>query len=35
LGSGETILEGPPVAEFTQLDVTHSGTYAHIHYRVR
>ena len=34
LGRGETIFEGPPAAAFTQLDVTHSTTYAHIHYRV-
>jgi dihydrofolate reductase len=35
LGRGETIFEGPPAAEFTQLEVTHSTTYAHIHYGVR
>ena len=34
LGRGETLFEGLPAAEFTQLDVTHSTTYAHIHYRV-
>ena len=34
LGRGESIFEGPPGAKFTQLDVTHSSTYAHIHYRV-
>jgi dihydrofolate reductase len=34
LGGGETIFEGRPAATFTQLDVTHSTTYAHIHYGV-
>ena len=34
LGSGETIFEGPPAVAFTQLDVTHSSTYTHTHYRV-
>jgi dihydrofolate reductase len=35
LGSGETIFEEGQVSTFTQLDVTHSSSYAHIHYRVR
>jgi dihydrofolate reductase len=34
LGRGETIFEGPTPAAFTQLDVSHSAAYAHIHYRV-
>ena len=34
LGRGETIFEGPPASVFTQLDVTHSSAYTHIHYRV-
>jgi dihydrofolate reductase len=34
LGHGETIFEGPPTVTFTQLDVTHGDTYAHIHYGV-
>jgi dihydrofolate reductase len=34
LGKGETIFEGPPPSTFTQLEVTHSTTYAHLHYRV-
>jgi dihydrofolate reductase len=34
LGRGETIFEGPPAVTLTQLDVTHSSTYTHIHYRV-
>jgi dihydrofolate reductase len=35
LGSGETIFDEGRVSTFTQLDVTHSTSYAHIHYRVR
>jgi dihydrofolate reductase len=34
LGRGETIFEGPPASVFTQLDVTHSSAYTHIHYRI-
>lgn len=34
LGRGETIFETPPVVAFAQLDVTHSATYTHVHYRV-
>jgi dihydrofolate reductase len=34
LGSGETIFEGTNSPAFTQLVVTHSTTYTHIHYRV-
>jgi dihydrofolate reductase len=34
LGRGETIFDGPQAGAFTQVDVTHSATYTHIHYRV-
>lgn len=34
LGGGESIFAGPAAGEFTQLHVTHSSTYTHIHYRV-
>jgi dihydrofolate reductase len=34
LGRGETIFDGPQTSTFTQLEVTHSTTYTHIHYRV-
>ena len=34
LGSGESIFDEPSSAGFTQLNVTHSNTYTHIHYRV-
>ena len=34
LGRGESIFEGPPPATFTQIDVSHSSTYTHIHYLV-
>ena len=34
LGRGESIFEGPQAGPFTQLDVTHSSTCTHIHYRV-
>ena len=34
LGRGETIFEGPPATTFTQLEVTHSTIYTHIHYRL-
>ncbi len=33
LGRGETIFDGPHAA-FAQLEVTHSTTYTHLHYRV-
>jgi dihydrofolate reductase len=35
LGSGETIFDEGRAGTFTQLDVTHSTSYTHIHYRVR
>lgn len=34
LGRGETIFEGPQTGALAQLEVTHSTTYTHIHYRV-
>jgi dihydrofolate reductase len=34
LGGGENIFEGQQGAAFAQLEVTHSTTYTHIHYRV-
>jgi len=34
LGSGETIFDGPQAGVLTQLDVTHSPMFTHIHYRV-
>jgi dihydrofolate reductase len=34
LGRGETIFDGPRTAALTQLEVTHSSAYTHIHYRV-
>lgn len=34
LGSGETIFEGSQAGALAQLEVTHSSTYTHIHYRV-
>jgi dihydrofolate reductase len=34
LGRGETIFDGAQAGGFGQLDVTHSTTYTHIHYRV-
>ena len=34
LGRGETIFNGPQAGALTQLDVTHSSDYTHIHYRV-
>jgi dihydrofolate reductase len=35
LGSGETIFGGAHSSAFTLLGVTHSPSYAHLHYRVR
>jgi dihydrofolate reductase len=34
LGGGETIFDSPQVGALVQLDVVHSTTYTHIHYRV-
>jgi dihydrofolate reductase len=34
LGSGETIFDGPQAGVLTQLEVTHSTLYTHIHYSV-
>ncbi len=34
LGRGETIFDRSPTAGFTQLEVTHSTTHTHLHYRV-
>jgi dihydrofolate reductase len=34
LGSGETIFDGPQAGVLTQLDVTHSPLFTHLHYRV-
>jgi Dihydrofolate reductase len=34
LGGGESIFDASQAGRFTQLDVTHSTSYTHIHYRV-
>jgi dihydrofolate reductase len=34
LGRGESIFDGPTTGTFTQLEVTQSSTYTHLHYRV-